>query len=319
MSLPRIPCLALVFWLAGPASAQSLVGDVREYTVRRGDTLTHIGARFGVDPFVLTRENGLDYFAPIHPGLKLRVDNQHIPPPARETGIVINVPQRMLFLYRDGRLVAHYPVGLGQPQWRTPLGRFTVKSKELDKEWVVPESIQAEMLAKGEEVRQRVPPGPENPLGRHWIGLKPGACGIHATIAPPSVYHFQSHGCIRMHPDDAAALFDLAAVDDPVEILYRPLLLTRTPDGGLYLEVHRDIYGRAPDPGAALLEEARRLKALDELDRDRADRVMRLRDGLARRVGPRPETEEETLHGPEPTPPADPGRRPGRGAAQPGR
>lgn len=66
----------------------------------------------------------------------------------------------MLFLYRDGRLVAHYPVGLGQPQWRTPLGRFSVKSKELDKEWVVPASIQAEMLAK---TRGSAPTGAARP------------------------------------------------------------------------------------------------------------------------------------------------------------
>ena len=70
------------------------------------------------------------------------------------------------------------------------------------KEWIVPESIQEEMRREGKDVLTRVPPGPDNPLGRHWIGLSIGGIGIHGTIAPSSVYHFRSHGCIRLHPDD---------------------------------------------------------------------------------------------------------------------
>lgn len=286
MAIVRVSCLALLLCLPGPAPAQPLVGKVREYTVAKGDYLTRIGASFGVDPVVLARENGIDYFGLIHPGQSLRVDNRHIAPEARADGIVINIPQRMLFLYRSGQLAAHYPVGLGQPGWRTPQGRFTVKSKELDKEWVVPESIQTEMRAKGEAVRTRVPPGPDNPLGRHWIGLKPGACGIHSTTAPPSVYHFQSHGCIRMQPEDAAELFERVAVDAPVEIIYRPLLMARGADGTLYLEVHPDIYDREPDLRAALLDEVRRLNAAGELDWDRAAGVIARKEGLARQVGP---------------------------------
>jgi L,D-transpeptidase ErfK/SrfK len=222
--------LSLTF-VAVRAAAQALVGGVFEHTVRRGESLTQIGTRHGVDPRVLARENGLDWNALIHPGQRLKVDNRHIVPEPVLEGIVINLPQRMLFLFRGGRLVAHYPVGLGRPDWPTPVGRYRIREKVVDKTWIVPPSIQAEMAAKGLPVRERVPPGPDNPLGRHWLGLSPGAWGIHATIAPASIYHFQSHGCIRLHPDDAADLFGRVAVGEAVALIYQPLLLARAEEG----------------------------------------------------------------------------------------
>lgn len=282
----RTPALLLLIWFACQAEAQSLVGGQFEYTVAKGDYLTRIGARFGMDPMLLARENGLDYFGVIHPGQRLSVDNRHVVPVVRETGILLNIPQRMLYLFREGRLVAHCPVGLGRANWPTPLGRFTVRSKETDKEWVVPESIQAEMLERGEEVLTRVPAGPVNPLGRHGIGLSPGRFGLHGTIAPPSVYHFQSHGCIRLHPDDAAALYGLVRIGEAVEMVYRPLLLARAEGGAIYLEAHRDVYNRGGDPWRLLLDEVGRSGLARELDWKRVAEVIRRREGVARWVGP---------------------------------
>lgn len=154
--------------------AQALVGGVFAHVVRPGESLTLIGARHGLDPRPLARENDLDWQALLRPGQRLKVDNRHLVPQPRTNGIVINIPQRLLFLFREGRVVAHYPVGLGRPDWPTPVGRFRVREKAVDKSWIVPPSIQAEMAAKGQVVRERVPPGPDNPLGRHWMGLAPG-------------------------------------------------------------------------------------------------------------------------------------------------
>lgn len=278
-------CLAILLMPAGHALAQAIVGVEFEYTVRKGDYLTRIGARHGADPVVLARENGLDYFGHIHPDQRIRVVNRHIAPPPRQEGIVINLPQRMLYLYRAGRLQAHYPVGLGRPDWPTPMGLFTVRSKEVDKEWIVPESIQEEMRERGVEVLTRVPPGPDNPLGRHWMGLSPGAWGMHGTNAPASVYHFQSHGCIRLHPDDAEALYGLLEAGDPVEIVYRPLLLAQGSDGTIFLEVHRDIYMRTGNPWLLLKREVERQDIGRDLDWMRVARMMACRDGVARAVG----------------------------------
>ena len=63
------------------------------------------------------------------------------------------------------------------------------------------------MAREGQSVRSIGPPGPDYPLGEYWIGLSAPGYGLHGTISPESGYHFQNHGCIRLHPDAVAALF----------------------------------------------------------------------------------------------------------------
>lgn len=230
------------------APVRPLVGREFEYTVQRGDSLTGIGARYGVSAKALAARNGIKISSKLRPGQVLRVDNRHIVPAALEEGILINLPQRLLFLFENGRLVAWYPVAVGQPDWQTPTGSFRIMTRETDPVWDVPVSIQQEMRRKGEPVRKKVPPGPDNPLGEYWMGLSATCCGIHSTNAPQSVYQFQTHGCIRMNPDDAEDLFYRVEVGTPVEIIYEPVLVGRSADGTTLLEVHPDIYGRLRSP-----------------------------------------------------------------------
>ncbi len=294
--------LALVGGAAGAATASAsadplrlstqLVGRESEYRVQPGDSLTSVSSRFGVDVEPLAAQNGLSATARLRLGQTLRIDNRHLVPlpadEAFERGIAVNVPQRQLFLFRAGELQAQHPVGLGRPSWRTPTGRFTISRREVDKAWVVPRSIQDEMRREGRPVRSVVPPGPDNPLGRHWLGLSPGSCGIHGTIAPASVYRFQSHGCIRLHPDDAASLFDAVELGTPVRILYQPLLLGRLDPGRVFLEVHPDAYRRAPPAQAALRELAAASGLSDRIDWARAEEVVRRAEGIAREIGAGP-------------------------------
>jgi L,D-transpeptidase ErfK/SrfK len=145
---------------------------------------------------VLARENDLQSSTRLKVGQELRVYNRHIVSPGLEEGILINLPQRLLFYVVQGTLVIHYPVGLGRPDWPTATGTFAVLSKEENPVWDVPKCI-----------KTRVPPGPDNPLGEYWTGLSLAGYGIHRTIAPSSIYQFLSHGCIRLHPNDIADLF----------------------------------------------------------------------------------------------------------------
>jgi len=261
-----------------------VAGGQFEYTVQPGDYLIKIGARFGVSARILAQENGLDYDGILHPGRKLRVNNLHIVPPPLPEGILINLPQRMLFFFRAGELNAFYPVGLGRPDWPTPSGSFSISNLQEDKEWIVPKSIQEEMRREGQVVRTKVPPGPDNPLGRHWIGLSLAGYGIHGTIAPASVYHFQSHGCIRLHPDDIKSLFTTVKVGMKGRIIYTPVLLAQLPDSRIFLEIQWNIYRKAGDP----LESARRLAEdnglAQHIDWDRVAEVIRRQEGLAREV-----------------------------------
>jgi L,D-transpeptidase ErfK/SrfK len=282
-------CLALVACIAGPVvtagdPATTLVGGIRRHAIARGDSLRSIGARYGVDAATIAADNALGRTARLREGDELTIDNRHVVPAAALDGeIVINVPQRMLFFRDEGRVFSA-PVAVGCRGWPTPLSDFTVRAKEMDPTWDVPESIAAEARAKGQTLPARVPPGPTNPLGRHWLGLSIGSVGIHGTNAPASIYGTVTHGCIRVHPDDIAVLFDLVSVGTPGSTVYEPVLLAEE-DGEIYLEAHADAYRRMKGSSTA---QARTLAAAmglsDRIDWSAADLVLQRREGIARNV-----------------------------------
>lgn len=287
--LPGLVGAAVSFaMLATPqGESPSIVGSQFSHTVQAGDTFVSIAARFGLETATLARMNGLKTNGGLAVGQTVEIDNRHIVPDALHDGILINVPQRMLFMFDQGRLAAVYPVGLGRPDWPTPAGAFVVALKEVDPVWDVPPSIQEEMRREGKKVITRMPPGPQNPLGRYWIGLSRQNLGIHGTIAPSSVYQFQSHGCIRLHPDDVAELFPRVAVGTPGEITYAPVLMTRAPNGAIYLEVHKDIYRRAGDLWTLVGQAAETLGVQTDIDWELAETVVRTREGLVRDISRR--------------------------------
>jgi L,D-transpeptidase ErfK/SrfK len=275
---------------APPLLARAVVGGAQAYEARAGDSLTSVAARFGVDVPVLARQNGLAPNATLALGQALAIENPHLVPAITElsaapaTLIVVNVPQRMLFWFRDGDLAGAFPVAAGRPSWRTPLGEFAIDERVQDKPWIVPASIQEEMRREGKPVLTIVPPGPNNPLGRHWLGLAPSSCGIHGTIAPTSIYSLRTHGCIRLHPDDAALVYEGARVGDAVRILYEPLLLAELPGGRVCLEAHRDAYRRAPEPRGWLRDALVAHGLEHRVDREAAASVLEAREGIARDV-----------------------------------
>jgi len=285
--------LAICCLLVGPAVhgqerpllSDQLVGREFAYTVQPGDSLTAIGARFGVSASVLASRNSLAPTARLKIAQELTVDNRHIVPPAIDNGIVIviNLPQRMLFLFNDSQAQRAYPVALGKQDWPTPSGSFKIAVKEENPVWDVPKSIQEEMQRAGKIVQTRVPPGPDNPLGKHWLGLSIGGYGIHGTIAPSSIYQFQTHGCIRLHPDDIAALFPAVERGTPVLLLYRRLLLARI-GGRIFLEVHRDIYGKQADVEKELRQLADSENLTGQIDWGLAEAIIRRQQGIAHEI-----------------------------------
>ena len=277
---PRSRLLPVLFFAVTAASSSNLtaesavVGGDFEYTVLRGDSLTAIGARFAVSPESIAARNGLARKKRLVPGQLLRVDNRHIVPAVLENGILINIPQRLLFYFENGHLSAWYPVAVGQPgSWQTPTGSYRVVTKEKDPVWDVPVSIQREMRRKGERVRTKVPPGPDNPLGEYWLGLSLDCCGIHSTNAAQSIYTFQTHGCIRLAPESAVDLFARVSKGVPVEIVYEPVLVARDDYGATYVEVHPDVYGYGRTD--ALVAESPRWEEL-----------LRRQEGIATRLVP---------------------------------
>jgi L,D-transpeptidase ErfK/SrfK len=266
--------------------ANQLSGGTSIYTIVKGDNLSLISGKVGEPLEDIRKLNGLELDAVLRPGQLLAIDNRHIVANAIDDGIVINLPQRMLFLLAEGRLVRAYPVALGRVtrKWQTPAVAFTIIRLDENPVWVVPVSIQAEMAAEDETVETRVEPGPDNPLGRYRIKLSIPGYAIHSTIAPASIYKYQTHGCIRLMPENAADVFNLARVGMKGRIIYEPALLARLADGRIFAEVNRDAYHRAGDPMTELRELADSNKLAGMIDWSRIAAVANAREGIAREV-----------------------------------
>ncbi len=281
--MPAILLILMMIFAAGASAADGmLTGSVFEYAVQKGDSLTSIGAKFGESPKLIANSNGLKFNARLVPEMRLSIDNRHVVPTGMEDGILVNLPQRMLFHFVEGKMVFAAPVGLGKPSWPTPDGEFIIVDHEKDKAWIVPKSIQAEMAREGKPVITRIPAGPENPLGKYWMGLSIAGYGIHGTIAPASVYHFQSHGCIRMEPDAIEALFGKVGKGTRGRLIYQPLLIARLGDGSIFMESDPDIYRKRFDFLKAAHELAGSLES--SIDWKLAGRVIAAHEGVARDV-----------------------------------
>jgi L,D-transpeptidase ErfK/SrfK len=269
-----------------PPLSHRIVGAEFDLIAADGDSFTKIGSRLGESPRVLAQENGKQVTDRLHAGDTVHIDNRHIVPFDGTDLIEVNLPQRMLFHFEDGRLSGAYPVAIGQPgkQWQTPTGSFTVIQMKENPTWRPPASIQREEEAQGKDVIDEIEPGPDNPLGKYWIGLSFPVVGIHGTNHPVSVYSYRTHGCVRLHPDDIEALFKSVDLNDRGETIYVPLMLAQLGDGRIFLESERDIYGR----GTAGIEGVRALARADGIDNvvdwSRAGEVVTDQDGIARDV-----------------------------------
>ncbi|NOY44082.1 MAG: L,D-transpeptidase family protein [Deltaproteobacteria bacterium] len=269
---------------------RQVAGELRTVEVRPGDTLVGIASRVGVPWTTLARENGIQDPDRIYPGQKLRVDTRRVVPALADDGWVINVPEATLYVFEGGRVTARYPVGLGRPAWPTPLGSFRILFREQDPTWEVPPSIQEEMRRENRVVRQKVPPGPDNPLGRYWIQLSVWGYGVHGTPFPTSVGQFLSHGCIRARDGDIDELFGLATRGTRVEIAYLPVKLAVTPEGEVWAEAHPDVYGLGFPPEDEVWQALEEAGVADRVDRKDLQTVLREKEGVARRVGlPQPQ------------------------------
>jgi len=261
-------------------------GGQFDFIVWDSNSFTKIGSRFGESPKVLASENGKQVTDRVNAGDTIHIDNRHIVPIEEADLIEVNLPQRMLFHFEGGRLSGAYPVAIGQParQWRTPTGAFKVIQLREDPTWRVPASIQREEEEAGKDVEDEIEPGPDNPLGRYWIGLSFPIIGIHGTNHPVSVYSYRTHGCVRLHPDDIEALFKDVDLNDRGVIAYYPVMLARRDDGRIFIESDRDIYRKGGGGIDAVKALARASGIGTLIDWSRAGEVLDDQEGIARDV-----------------------------------
>lgn len=273
----------LTLMVAASAAAQSapaaLVGGRSVYSVKAGDTLASIAARFGTARATLIEMNELAGVDALAIGQTLAIDNTHIAVAHPGVSVTINIGQRLL-VFAEGDRVTAYPVAVGRRTWPTPVGAFTIIRKELDPVWDVPVSIQREMERQGKPVVTRVEASPQNPLGRHWIGLSLPSLGIHGTNAPASVYTFGSHGCIRMHPDDVEHLFARVEVGMSGMLIYEPVIVAEI-ESRIWIEAHPDEYRRAGDSRQRVRQALVQDGADSRVNWMLVEQVLRQRRGLA--------------------------------------
>jgi L,D-transpeptidase ErfK/SrfK len=254
-------------------------GSRFSYQVGNRDTAESLAARFGEPELTMFPEGD----GPA-PDATVAVDERHVAAAALDDGLVVNVPQRMLYAFADGQLIGAWPVTVGRPDWPTPLGSFRIAALTLNPTWHVPPAIRAEMEEEGIPVEAEVKPGPKNPLGQRWIGLDHGGIGIHATNHPRSIFHFGSHGCIRLEPEAAKQVFEQVHRSEAVEIVYQPVALAALSDGRIFLESDPDPYELGRPDIDAVHAAARAAGIEQSIDWARASRALVMVEGIARRI-----------------------------------
>jgi L,D-transpeptidase ErfK/SrfK len=260
-------------------------GEEKVYAVKTKDSLYSISGRDGSNWEYLAKRNNLIFPYKLSVGQKLVINNRHIIPQNQITdGLLLNIPGHMLYFFEQGILIKRFPVGLGRPDWPTPAGVFVVRGKYKNPTWTVPKSIQEEMKREGKAVLEKVPPGPDNPLGKYWMPLSVPGYGIHSTIWPESIGHSTSHGCIRMTTEDIENLFRRIKSGTPISIVYEPLKLALTSDHKIFLEAHPNTYQKSFSYWNHVNQLVHQNGLSGRIDWDKVVRVLNERNGLAEEI-----------------------------------
>ena len=219
-----------------------VVGLVQLTTSSKEDTLPDIARRFNVGYEEIVRANpGVDPWLPGE-NRTIVVPTEFILPDAPRDGVVINIAAMRLYYFparKNGepQRLFTYPIGIGRVGWATPQGTTKILRRQKDPTWRPPVSVIKEHKENGEILPAVVGPGPDNPLGRHAFYLGWPSYLIHGTNKPYGVGLRSSHGCIRLYPEDIAALFESLPIGTQVRVVNQPFVFGWK-DGQLYLQAY---------------------------------------------------------------------------------
>ncbi len=108
-----------------------------------------------------------------------------------KTWILINLAEKMLYLYLDNQLHRSFPVAIGKPSTPSPTGNFKITEKVIN---------------------------PGGVFGTRWMRFYKDY-GIHGTNNPASISRAVSNGCIRMNNADVNYVYSLVPVGTEVTIV----------------------------------------------------------------------------------------------------
>ena len=120
-----------------------------------------------------------------------------------DTQLVVDLERLTATLTKAGHVVFHARVGVGQPRWPTPHGRFYVRNRLTQFAGPTYGPLAFGTSARSEHLTD-------------WPGG--GFIGIHGTNQPQLIPGRISHGCIRMRNADILALAKLMPIGTPLTI-----------------------------------------------------------------------------------------------------
>ena len=125
---------------------------------------------------------------------KLKTEKQK--PAGEQYSISVSVPERILELYQNGKLVGSYPITAGSQSLPAPVGEWFVKGFAWMPTFRWDEAILHGSHRSGNFFQ--LPAGPNDPVGILWMELNHKGSGIHGTDVPETIGRTTSHGCIRL-------------------------------------------------------------------------------------------------------------------------
>jgi len=128
--------------------------------------------------------------------------------------IIINTPERMLYLVEGGGRAMRYGIGVGRPGF-TWAGVHSVTNKREWPDWTPPD----DMLKRRPDLPRHMEGGPENPLGARAMYLGSTLYRIHGSNEPWTIGTAVSSGCIRMRNEDVIDLYERVKVGAKVLVI----------------------------------------------------------------------------------------------------
>lgn len=215
------------------ARMSDVIGVPASYVTREEDTLLDIAKDRDLGYVEIRAANpGIDPWLP-GAGKTVILPSQHVLPDAPRRGIVINLSELRLFYYPPHGEPQTFPIGIGGEGKETPVGHTNIAAKRTHPVWIPTKSEHAE----DPDLPASVGPGPDNPMGDYALYLGWKGYAMHGTNKPYSIGRRDSHGCIRLYPDDIAWLYRAVGPGTPVTVVDQPAKVGWM-GGELYLEVH---------------------------------------------------------------------------------
>ena len=134
--------------------------------------------------------------------------------PEKPGTIIIDTPNRFLFLVEEDGRATRYGIGVGRPGF-TWAGVKHITQKREWPDWRPPE----EMLRRRPDLPTFMAGGPNNPLGACAMYLGSSLYRIHGSNEPWTIGQAVSSGCIRMRNEDVIDLYQRVNVGTKVVVI----------------------------------------------------------------------------------------------------